>query len=112
MTHGHGTDRQFAIQLQPAEWALASYYAHRRHKDRDGVVGGMISRYANADHGFDPKEFIAYVRNELLKDEEEQSVRDLVLRQAVSYAHGRHLADEPTATLAEAPNKKHERSSR
>lgn len=93
----------FSLQVRGIDWALVHYYAVKQGKDRKEVVRRIMSIYANADKAFDPKDFMTFVRNDLLKDESDRSLRDQLLRQVVHYAQERHLADEPTATLADAP---------
>ena len=96
-------DKPFSLQVRPVDWALIHYYAAKQGKECKDVVRRVVSIYANADKSFDPRAFITFARNELLKDEEDRAARDQLLRQVVGYAQERHLADEPTATLADAP---------
>jgi len=95
--------RSFSIQVRPIDWALIHYYAAKQGKHRRDVVRRVMSIYANADRSFDHRDFINFARTELLRDESEREARDQLLKQVVAYAQDRHLADEPTATLAEGP---------
>jgi hypothetical protein len=88
----------FTVTLDPVDWALVAYYAKKRSRRPEETVQWMVNLYTNADRRFDPEDFLAFVRAELLPMVESRPVRDRLLRQAVRYAKGRHQADETTAS--------------
>lgn len=106
MGHDSRCDDDFSIGLEPVEWALVSYYGNKRGRRVDEVVKWMINLYTTSDRRFDPNDFMDYVRNEVLPNMENRSVRDLLLRQTVRYARSRFLADETTASTARPPTRR------
>lgn len=93
-------ERFFEVELRPIEWALATYYSERRHSTPTDFVSHVVNIYSNADQNFDSKDFLNYVRNELLTKELDLKSRGIILKDIVRYARARHEAEEETRSLA------------
>lgn len=100
MTDDYAKPDEFTLTLDPADWALVSFYARKKRQRPAEIMHWMINLYTNADRRFDTGLFLDFVRNELMADLPTSVARDRLLRQAVQYTKDRHLADETTASQA------------
>jgi hypothetical protein len=97
------TDLPFTLELEPVEWALIHYYSAKKGLTRREAVHRIVGAHAAADKTFDPRDFVVFVKSQLLRKDGDMPHRERLLRHVMHYAEDRRLADEPTVTLASAP---------
>ena len=87
---------QLHITTTHGERALLDYYAWRYGKERAEVVRTMVRRYVDADKRFDPDEFLKFVKEHVLPDETDASVREQLREQTATIAHARKRSGKPS----------------
>jgi hypothetical protein len=100
MSRPHSFMQQFSMQLSLLEGAFIKFYADTYGKAERDVIRTMLSRYVNADKGFDPEAFLRFVKKHLLDTIEDLENRAELKRVAEDYAATRAKADGPRLTLS------------
>ena len=71
MSRSRGFMQQFSMQLSILEHAFVKFYADNYSKSERDIIRTMVSRYVNADKGFDPVAFNKFVKKKMMEHHED-----------------------------------------